>query len=75
MPCTTALSHYVRESILKDWLALTFGAAGTGAWSCEAIANGQNGYWQVTAPREITPGEQTQLELKSRPARVRTFGT
>ncbi|KAF5647073.1 hypothetical protein F25303_5246 [Fusarium sp. NRRL 25303] len=55
MPCTTALSHYVRESILKDWLALTFGAAGTGAWSCEEIANGQNGYWQVTAPREITP--------------------
>ncbi|EGU81491.1 hypothetical protein FOQG_10480 [Fusarium oxysporum f. sp. raphani 54005] len=75
MPCTTALSHYVRESILKEWLALTFGGAETGSWSCEEIAHGENGYWQVTAPREITAGEQTQLELKSRPARVRTFGT
>ncbi|KAJ0145717.1 Uncharacterized protein HZ326_11554 [Fusarium oxysporum f. sp. albedinis] len=54
MPCTTALSHYVRESILKEWLALTFGGAETGSWSCEEIAHGENGYWQVTAPREIT---------------------
>ncbi|KAI1033904.1 hypothetical protein LB503_011020 [Fusarium chuoi] len=75
MPCTTALSHYVRENVLKDWLALTFGGAETGSWSCEVIANGQDGYWQVTAPRAITSGEQTELELKSRPTRVPTFGT
>ncbi|KAH7245093.1 hypothetical protein BKA59DRAFT_511047 [Fusarium tricinctum] len=74
MPFTTAITHYVRGDVLEQWLSTTFGSAETGTWSFKEIAYGQDGFWQVTAPRVITAGEQTQLELDSRPTRVRTFG-
>ncbi|KAL2054285.1 hypothetical protein ABVK25_005426 [Lepraria finkii] len=67
MPVDTKIPYRVREKTLKAWLEKNIGNDQNARplWSYRAVHQGNDDWWQVTAPRPITDDEREDMKIQS----------